>query len=161
VCYIGNKKMTIGTQQSAEQTSFNLNTSEFTSDPQDWYAAKLVIDEIDEEMRLQREALLMRLAQWLIAHNIFRKVEKRKMIREEPGVRDLNYHDTLASSLMGTGKLLIMDLRQHDDVDTKHLGIRFEDFLAIVTAIERDHAQWHSGQTEERSEQILKDVFGE
>lgn len=149
-----------GTQNEAEQTSFNLDTKEFTSDPKDWYAVKLVIDEIDEEMRLQREALLMRLAQWLIAHNIFRKVENRKMIRETPGIRDMSYHDTLASSLIGSGKMLVMELRQHSEIDPTHLGVRFEDFLATVTAVERDHAQWHSGQTEERSAQILKDVFG-
>ena len=152
--------MTIGTQEASEQIDLNLQSQEFASDPKDWMALRMLLDEIDKEMRLQREALLMRVAQWLIAHNIFRKVEKKKLIMTEPGARDMEFHDTLASGLVGSGKLLILELREHTEVDPRHLGLRFEDFRATVAAVERDLAMWHSGMTEKRAEAILTSTFG-
>lgn len=153
--------MVTGTQEASEQINLNLQNQEFASDPKDWMALRMLLDEIDEEMRMQREALLMRVAQWLVAHSIFRKVEKRKLVMSTPGVRDLEFHDALASSLIGAGKLLVLELREHSEIDPKYIGIRFEDFRATVAGVERDHLLWHSGMTEEREEAILGALFNE
>lgn len=118
------------------------------------------MEEIDEEMQQQRKHLLMRMAQWLMAHDVFRKIEKRKMILTDPGKRDLEYHNTISSSLFGSGKMLIIQLKEHEEIDPKHLGVRFEDLRATVIAVERDYMQLHSGMTEPRKQQILKNVFG-
>lgn len=139
---------------------FAFQEREFANDPRDWCALRLLIEEIDEDMRIQRRHLLMRMAQWIMGHDIFRKIEKRRMVQAEPDARDLDYHNTLSSSLVGSGKMLLMQLREHQEIDPQHLGVRFEDLRATVTAVERDYQQWHSGMTNARRDQILKDVFG-
>lgn len=142
------------------QSTLQLEEKEFASDPKDWCALSLLMEEIDDEMRQQRKHLLMRMAQWLLAHDVFRKIERRKMIYEDPGQRDLEYHNVVSSSLFGSGKMLLVQLRDHEEIDPRHLGVRFEDLRATVTAVERDYMQWHGGMTAKRQKQILKDVFG-
>lgn len=143
-----------------EQSTLGLEEKEFSSDPKDWFALGLLMEEIDDEMRQQRKHLLMRLAQWLVAHDVFRKIERRKMIQTDPGARDLEFHNILASSLMGSGKMLLRQLRDHTEIDPKHLGVRFDDLRATVVSVEMDYLQWHGGMTQQRQKQILDDVFG-
>ncbi|MEM1085958.1 MAG: hypothetical protein AAGI48_17750 [Verrucomicrobiota bacterium] len=149
-----------GTATDENQRQLAFEEREFAADPRDWCALRLLIEEIDEDMRERRKHLLLRTAQWLMAHDVFRKIEARKMVRAQPHPRDLEYHNTLASSLVGAGKMLLMQLQEHHDIDPLHIGIRFEDIRTMVIAVERDYNQWHSGMTDERRKSILKDVFG-
>lgn len=106
--------------------------------------------------------LLRRLSTWLNSVSIFKRVEGRRIIAQEGKVshRDAEHHRALLTLLLGLGENLLIELREHKKVDPEHIGLKFEDILAMVEGMRMDLAMYYGGATEARKAQIFADVFG-
>ncbi len=136
--------------------------AEFAVDPQDWLPVKLLLQELEKELVERRMHLLRRLSTWLNSVAIFKRIEGRKIIAMEGQIshRDLEYHRALLTLLLGLGENLVLELRDHRKVDPEHLGLKFEDVVAMVEGMRMDLHTYHGGMTQRRRETILSDVFG-
>lgn len=141
------------------KTEPDLFHSDFNTDPRDWQAVRLLCDELEAEMAERRRHLLRRLCDWLTLLSVFRAIEERKIILADPGHRDMEFHRALLTSLLGSGELLLVDLREHTKVDPEHVGISFKDFEAHVTQLRYDLRMRHGDMTDAGRQQILSDVF--
>lgn len=121
---------------------------------------KMLLDEFERELSERRTALLARLSVWKMALRIFKRCTADKMILREGSRRDSEYHKAILAFLKGTGLLLQGELQRQQDIDPKHIGVRFEDFAAAVTELEYQEREWYGDMTEELRGQILADVFG-
>jgi len=132
---------------------------DYLADARDWIPARLLIREIEEEIQEQRSHLLMRLAHWVLAVNVFKQVRERLMVLRDPGPRDIEFHDALCSVLIGLGKTLVLDLQEHSLIDPAHVGLKFQDIVAAVRELQYHHRSWHGEMTDERRSDILSRCF--
>ena len=133
--------------------------SDFQADPRDWQAVRLLCDELEAEMAERRRHLLRRLCDWLTLLNVFRAIEERKIVLAHPSVRDIEFHRALITSILGTGELLLIDLREHTKVDPELVGVSFVDFEAHVIQLRYDLRMRHGDMTDAGRANIMKDVF--
>ncbi len=133
---------------------------DYTVDQSDWFAVKLLIDEIERDINERRRALLFRMAVWFSAVRVFRNVEARRMLGDDPTNRDRLYHRGILAFLKGAGEMLIVELRRHAEIDTRQIGVSHADFEACVEDLRLSEAEWYSDVTPARRNQILSDVFG-
>jgi hypothetical protein len=144
----------------ATATPQELFHEDYQADPKDWQPAKLLIEEIEREITERRTHLLRRLSMWIFAHRVIQSLEDRRLVLRTPGPRDLEFHRAFITFLLGVGEMLILELKEHDEVDPQHIGLRFEDVAAMVQGLRDDLQMWHGDMTEARRKEILHDVFG-
>ena len=131
-------------------------------DPKDWVPVKMLLQEMEKELVERRMHLLRRLATWLNAVAIFKRIEHRKIIAVEGPVshRDLEFHRALLTLLLGLGENLVLELKDHRKIDPENIGLKFEDVLAMVEEMRMDYQTFHGGMTEAKRDTVLSDVFG-
>jgi hypothetical protein len=134
---------------------------EFGVDEQDWAAVKLLTDELEEELAERRNHLLFRISVWLLAVRVFKKSETRKIVLRTPSDRDKTYHRALLGFLKGYGEMLLMELGRQNAMDSKDIGVSFEDFSASVEELRLSEREWYGDMTQARREEIFLNVFGE
>lgn len=135
---------------------------EFATDPRDWIPVKLLLQELEKELVERRMHLLRRLATWLNAITIFKRIEERKIIAiaGQVGHRDLEYHRALLTLLLGLGENLVLELKDHRKTDPENIGLSFNDVVSMVDEMRLNLHTFHGGMTETRRSSILNDVFG-
>jgi hypothetical protein len=133
---------------------------DYAVDQSDWFAVKLLIDEIERDINERRRALLFRMAVWFSAVRVFRNVEARRMLGEDPTTRDRLYHRGILAFLKGSGEMLVVELRRHSEIDTRQIGVSHADLDACVEDLRLSEAEWYSDMTGARRNEILADVFG-
>ena len=126
----------------------------------DWVAVKILIEEVDEEIAARRSHLLFRVNAWILALRIFRKIEERKLILSDPVPRDSEYHRAFLSLLFGQGQMLLVELKRHEEIDSQHIGVPFEDIAAEVEELRYDYESRYGDMTAARRKEILREVFG-
>lgn len=126
----------------------------------DWAAIKILLEEVEQEIAARRSHLLFCLNAWLLALRIFRRVEEKKFVLSDPVPRDHEYHKAFTAMLLGQGEALLLELRRHHEIDSEHIGVPFEDIAAQVEELRYDDRSRYGGMTEERREEILREVFG-
>ena len=142
------------------QTAAQGELLSYNPESPDWVAVKILIDEVDEEITARRSYLLYRVTAWMLAVRIFRRVEERKLVLAEPAPGDIEYHRAFTSLLLGHGDFLLMELRRHEEIDTVHIGVRFEDVAAHVEDLRYDSISRYGDMTKARRADILREVFG-
>lgn len=143
---------------AVDQDLFN---SDFRCDPRDWQAVRLLCDELEAEMAENRRHLLRRLCDYLTLLAVFRSVESRKMVQSTPGLRDKEFHRAILSFLLGSGEMLLLDLKEHTQIDPINVGVDFHDFAATIQQLRYDMRLHHGDMTTARRASILNDVFPE
>ena len=133
---------------------------DYLSDPRDWQAIRILCDEIEAEMAERRRHLLRRVCDWLTLLSVFRAIEEKKLIIREACPRDMEFHRAIITSILGSGELLLLDLREHTGIDPLAIGVSFEDFEAHVRMLRYDLRARHGDLTPEAKKAILSDVFG-
>ncbi len=126
----------------------------------DWVAVKILLDEVEEEIAARRSHLLFRVNAWLLALRIFRRIEERKFILSEPAPRDNEYHKAFTALLYGQGQILLIELKRHEEIDSHHIGVPFEDISAQVEELRYDYESRYGDMTPSRRKDILQEVFG-
>jgi hypothetical protein len=134
---------------------------DFNIEQPDWVALKLLIAKIDEELAQERKHLLMKLSNWFLALQFFRDFEDKRFFLAEPSDRDREYHRVFLTHLMAHGELLALELRKHQEIDPKHIGLNQADVDGAVQYLRDCFAEWYSEVSESRKEEILREVFGE
>ncbi|MBE0545164.1 MAG: hypothetical protein IH623_27825 [Verrucomicrobia bacterium] len=134
---------------------------DFNIEQPDWVALRLLISKIDEEMAQQRKHLLMKVSNWFLAISLFREFEDKRFFLAEPADRDKEHHRAFLTHLMAQGEMLAMELRKHDDIDPKHIGLELTDIEATVQYLRDCHAGWFTDISDANKERILAEVFGE
>lgn len=134
---------------------------DFNVENPDWVALKIVLSEIDQELRDRRRHLLMKVAHWFLAIKLFRKFEDLRLFVGEPTDRDKEYHRYFLTQLMAGGELLLIDLRRQADVDPGSIGIQLADVEANLCYLRDCHAQWYTDLSPTQKADILKECFGE
>ncbi|MEX2581454.1 MAG: hypothetical protein WD342_20530 [Verrucomicrobiales bacterium] len=143
------------------QSELALDHEDHSADPRDWIPVKLLCDELEREMAEKRTHLLQKLTAWMVSLRVFRRVESVRMIDSEArSARDDEYHRALLAFLLGVGELILLDLRRHEQIDPKWIGIGFDDVAAMIKELRSDMMMWHGEMTEARKQTILADVFG-
>ncbi len=132
----------------------------FNVDKPDWVALQILLEEIEQELTLRRNALLFSLSNWFLAVGIFRKFEEREMIGSEPSPRDRQHHRAFLSHLLAHGERLFLELHKHTDIDPKHIGVDIGEVQATVEELRLKLAEWFQEMTDERRSQILREAFG-
>ena len=126
----------------------------------DWVALQILTEEIQEEMAQNRHNLLYSLSNWFLALTIFKRFQERQIVLGNPVNRDHEYHRVTLTGMLANGEKLLHELRKHQDVDTKHVGIALPDVEAAVNELRLSHAEWFSDMKPERKSEILREVFG-
>src|SRR5882724_1220240 len=114
---------------SSSATQADLN---FSIEHPDWVALKLLLGKIDEELAQQRKHLLMKLSDWYLAIGLFQDFEDRRLYQGEPVERDREYHRVFLTQLLSQGETLALELRRHEEIDPKHIGLNLSDVEATV-----------------------------
>jgi hypothetical protein len=143
---------------SSPATQADLN---FSIEHPDWVALKLLLGKIDEELSQQRKHLLMKLSDWYLAIDLFRDFEDRRLYQNEPTERDREYHRVFLTQLLSQGETLALELRRHDEIDPKHIGLNLADVEATVRYLRDSFSSWFTELKDVRKEEVLKEVFGE
>ena len=112
------------------------------------------------ELAEKRNHLLRRLSTWYTLIAIFRRLERDKMVGQDPTPRDVKYHRALLEFLIGSGAVLVLELECHKQIDSNSIGIPFESVAAQLQELRDDLRMWHGGMTESRKAEIRGHVFG-
>jgi hypothetical protein len=134
---------------------------EYKVDERDWTAVKLLVEELEQELAERRSHLLFRITGWYFALKVFRRVESEKLILRPPLARDVEYHKAMLAFLRGCGEVLVLELKKHDGVDPKQIGLSFADFSAMVEELKISERERYGDMTDSRRNEILSDVFGQ
>ncbi len=134
---------------------------EYKVDERDWTAVKLLVEELEQELAERRSHLLFRITGWYFALKVFRRVESEKLILRAPMERDLEYHRAMLAFLRGCGEILVLELKKHEDIDPKRIGLSFADFSAMVEELKMSERERYGDMTKARRDEILSDVFGQ
>ncbi len=144
------------------QTYLQFDHEDFRSDPRDWWPAKNLVAELEEELSAARQHLLLRVTAWVLATKVFRKIERRKMYEPEngPTARDMEFHRAILTSLLGNGEMLLLDLKSHQEIDPNNIGLSMDAIASTVSQMRFDLSHWHGDMKPEMAEEILSQVFG-
>ena len=134
---------------------------EYKVDERDWSAVKLLVEEFEQELAQRRSHLLFRITGWYFALKVFKRVESERMVLKEPLERDLKYHRAMLSFLKGCGELLLVELKNHTEIDPQIVGINYADFAAIVEELRMSERELYGDMKDSRRAEILSDVFGQ
>ena len=130
-------------------------------DQPQWAALKILLQKIDKQTRQQRNHLLMKVAHWFLAIELFRDFEDSRLILATPEPRDLEHHRGFLTQLLAWGETLLIELRQHREIDPESIGLRKGDVEACVHYLRDCYAQWYTDLSQRQKEAILQECFGE
>ena len=126
----------------------------------DWVALKVLTEEIQDELSQNRDNLLYSLSNWLMSVTIFKRFEERQMIAADPGERDRSYHRVILTGVLANGEKLLHELRRHQEIDPKNVGVEMADVQSTVNDLRLCYAEWFNDMKPERKRTILNQVFG-
>jgi hypothetical protein len=131
---------------------------DYHADPTDWIPGKILMEEMERELTQKRTHLLRRVSNWMTAVSIFQRIEHKRMVENEPSLRDFEFHKALGTFYHGVGEMLLLELQEQKSIDPKWIGMSFEGFAAAVRSLGYSLRMWHSDMSEAEREGIL-DAF--
>jgi len=143
-----------------EPETFSQTDLAYNVEKPDWVALKILIEEIEDELAQRRSNLLFSLSNWFLAVNIFKRFEERQLVLGAPTQRDADYHRVILTGLMANGEKLLHEAIKHQEIDTKNIGVEFQDVQAAVNEFRLAYMEWFSDLKPERKAGVLREVFG-
>ena len=112
----------------------------------------------DEENR--QASLLAEASAWFERVRQFRDAELELMVLREPSTPDQRFHRAYLTQVLAQGESLAIRVRLHG-MPHNAAGLSLGAIEAELASLALTQAQWHSGMTQGRKEELLREFSGE
>jgi hypothetical protein len=139
---------------TATQTNFlQIPTRDF----RDWEFVKSLLQDLQAEEN--REELASLFGQWKLSIKAFRRVEERRMVRQNPESFDLKFHKAGVCHLISFGTMLQVAAAGHQADELAKHGLH-KDFLdAILKDLQNTLDEWHGQVPEKRIKELTEKLL--
>jgi hypothetical protein len=112
------------------------------------------------EEAARQVSLLAETSAWFERVRQFREAEMQLMVLQDPTASDMRFHRAYLVQITAQGESLAIRAMLHG-LPTNHSGISLGAIEAALESLSLTQAQWHSGMTETRKQDLVQEVLGE
>src|SRR2546430_3723170 len=123
--------------ETAIQTQFSQIP---THDSRDWEFVKSLLQDLQAEE--DQEELASLFGQWRLSIKAFRRVEERRMTRENPDEFDLKFHKAGVCDLISFGTMLQVSVAEHSAAELEKHGLHRELLDALLKDLHNTLDEW-------------------
>src|SRR6266704_3553029 len=133
--------------------------SSSTPETEDWAPVWILIDELKRIE--QGEHWAGPIYQWDLLVRLFRAIEQRKLIENEPTKTDLKIHQALLHALIDLGEHVLFRIKRITDEELSYFGINRENLSAYIRDLQDTYLMFHGAELEPaRKAELEKAIFG-